>query len=75
MMKIIESKGIYDFRNKYVAHVIDENTGRPLNLNELEVYIGAIFGEDETSFIKWVNDQTNVFPTTLVSVLEKTWDR
>ncbi len=74
MMKIIESKGIYDFRNKYVAHVIDENTGRPLNLNELEVYIGAIFGEDETSFIKWVNDQTNVCPTTLVSVLEKTWD-
>ena len=74
MMKIIESKKIYDFRSKYVAHVIDEDTGRPLNLNELEDYIGAIFGQDETSFIRWVNDQKNVFPTTVVSVLEKTRD-
>ena len=74
MMKIIESKKIYDFRSKYVAHVIDEDTGRPLNLNELEDYIGAIFGQDETSFIRWVNDQKNIFPTTVVSVLEKTRD-
>jgi len=74
MMKIIESKKIYDFRSKYVAHVIDEDTGRPLNLNELEDYIGAIFGQDETSFIRWVNDQKNVFPTTVVSVLENTRD-
>ena len=73
-MKIIESKKIYDFRSKYVAHVIDEDTGRPLNLNELEDYIGAIFGQDETSFIRWVNDQKNIFPTTVVSVLEKTRD-
>ena len=74
MMKIIESKKMKDFRSKYVAHVIDEDTGRPLNLNELEDYIGAIFGQDETSFIRWVNDQKNVFPTTVVSVLEKTRD-
>ena len=74
MMKKIESKKIYDFRSKYVAHVIDEDTGRPLNLNELEDYIGAIFGQDETSFIRWVNDQKNVFPTTVVSVLENTRD-
>jgi len=74
MMKIIKSKKIYDFRSKYVAHVIDEVTGRPLNLNELEGYIEAIFGQDETNFIKWVNDQKNVFPTTVVSVLEKTRD-
>ncbi len=74
MMKIIESKKIYDFRSKYVAHVIDEDTGRLLNLNELEDYIDAIFGQDEMNFFKWVNDQKNVFPTTVVSVLEKTRD-
>lgn len=74
MMKIIESKKICDFRNKYVAHVIDEGTGRPLNLNELEDYIGAIFGQDETSFIRWVNDQESVFPTTVVSVFQNTRD-
>jgi hypothetical protein len=75
MMKIIESKRIYDFRSKYVAHVIDEDTGRPLNLNQVEEYIEAIFGQDETNFIKWVNDQKNIFPTTVVSVLEKTRDK
>lgn len=74
MTKMIESKKIYDFRSKYVAHVIDEDTGRPLNLNELEEYIEAIFGQDETIFIKWVNDQKNVFPTTVVSILERTRD-
>lgn len=72
MMKKIKSKRIYDFRSKYIAHVIDEDTGRPLNLNQLEDYVEAIFGQDDTNFIKWVNDQKNVFPTTVVSVLEKT---
>ena len=74
IIKIIESKRIYDFRSKYVAHVIDDDTGCPLDLNKLEKYIEGIFGEDETNFIRWVNDQKNVFPTTVVSVLEKTRD-
>jgi len=74
VMKIIESKQIYEFRSKYVAHLIDEKTGRPLNLDELEQYLGGIFGQDETNFIRWINDQKNIFPTTVVSVLEKTRD-
>jgi hypothetical protein len=74
VMKIIKSKGIYEFRSKYVAHLIDEKTGRPLNLDELEEYLDGIFGRDETNFIRWVNDQKNVFPTTVVSVIEKTRD-
>lgn len=74
IMKIIKNKGIYEFRSKYVAHLIDEKTGRPLNLDKLEEYLDGIFGEDETKFIRWVNDQKNIFPTTVVSVIEKTRD-
>jgi len=73
-MKIIEGKSIYDFRSKYVAHLIDQKTGRPLNFDELEQYIDGIFGKDEANFIRWVNDQKNVFPSTVVSVIEKTRD-
>jgi hypothetical protein len=74
VMKIIQSKGIHEFRSKYVAHLIDRKTGRPLNLDELERYVEKIFGHDDTTFISWVNDQKNIFPTTVVSVLEKTRD-
>ena len=72
--EIIECKGINKFRNKYVAHLIDKKTGRSLNLDEIEKYLDGFFGEDETNFIKWVNDQENVFPSTVVSVIEKTRD-
>ncbi len=75
IMKIIKSKGIHEFRSKYVAHLIDKETGRPLNLDELAIYLDGIFGEDDAKFIRWVNDQKNDFPNTVVSVIEKTRDR
>ena len=72
--KLIKSKKIYEFRSKYVAHITDEKTGRPLNPDELENYIQSIFGVDDSNFVRWVNDQVNEFPKTVVSVLEKTRD-
>ncbi|HYA12737.1 MAG TPA: hypothetical protein VEF33_00190, partial [Syntrophales bacterium] len=72
--KGIEAKKIYDFRSKYVAHLIDKETGRPLDLDQLDYYVASIFGEDERHFILWVNDQSKKFPETVVSVLERTRD-
>lgn len=74
MMKIIESKKIGDFRNKYVAHIIDNETGRPLNIEELDVYLKSIYGHDGSHFVSWVNDRKNNFPDTVVSVVARTRD-
>lgn len=74
IMKMIKGKRIDEFRSKYVAHLIDKKTGRPLNLDQLERYVEGIFGQVEAGLIKWVNDQKNIFPTTVVSVLERTRD-
>ncbi len=71
---MIKGKRIDEFRSKYVAHLIDKKTGRPLNLDQLERYVEGIFGQVEAGLIKWVNDQKNIFPTTVVSVLERTRD-
>ena len=73
-MKIIESKKIGDFRNKYVAHIIDNETGRPLNIEELDVYLKSIYGHDRSHFVSWVNDRKNNFPDTVVSVVARTRD-
>jgi hypothetical protein len=72
--KGIEAKKIYDFRSKYVAHLIDKSTGRPLDPDQLDHYVRNIFGDDERHFILWVNDQKKKFPETVVSVLERTRD-
>ena len=72
--KGIEAKKIYDFRNKYLAHLIDNSTGRPLDLDLLDHYLRDIFGDDERNFVRWVNDKIRSFPETVVSVLERTRD-
>ena len=76
VLKIIKGKGIKELRNKYFAHLIDKKTGRPLNLVEIEECLDRLFGngQDGTNFIRWVNGQKNVFPNTVVSVIEKTRD-
>ena len=75
LLKSIEAKKIDEFRNKYVGHIIDEKTGRPLNLQELEAYLNSIYGENEAHFVSWVNDQKNVFPNTVCSIIETTRDQ
>jgi hypothetical protein len=73
-VKTFKRKRIHEFRSKYVAHLVDKETGRPLNLDQLERYVAGIYGQDEAGFVRWVHDQKNVFPTTVVSVLERTRD-
>lgn len=74
LMKSVQAKKIDKFRNKYIGHIIDEKTGRPLNMQELEAYLSSIYGEDDSQFVSWVNDQKNLFPSTACSVLESTRD-
>ena len=74
LMKIIESKPIEEFRHKYVGHLLDKKTKRPLSVTELENIIPRIYGEDETIFLHWVNKRGRKYPETVVSILQKTRD-
>lgn len=53
----INARKICDLRSKYVAHVEDKKTKKPINLNDGEQLIKEIFGEtigDLSSFCDWV---------------------
>lgn len=74
IVRQINKKGIVEFRNKYVGHIRNRDTGRPLDVKELETYLTRIYGESEEIFISWINDHKNVFPSTVVSIVEYTRD-
>jgi hypothetical protein len=71
----INKKGIIEFRNKYIGHILEKRTGRPLDLINIETYLHRIYGNDDEVFIAWINDHKNIFPTTVVSVVEHTRTR
>jgi len=53
----IESRKIYQFRNKYAAHLLDNKTKLPLSLMEGERRLTAIFGStigELNDFCDWV---------------------
>ncbi|WP_151172763.1 hypothetical protein [Pseudoalteromonas ruthenica] len=54
----IENMKVYEFRNKYVAHVFDKETGKPIDLIAGKERLSAIIGsknEHVSDFYKWVN--------------------
>ena len=71
-MKIIGSKPIEEFRNRYVGHLLNDKTKRPLSLEEIIDVTSRIYGENEATFINWVNKKGRTYPETVVSILEKT---
>ena len=57
LRKEIQKRRICDLRSKYVAHVEDKKTKKPINLNDGEQLVKEIFGEalsDLSSFCDWV---------------------
>ena len=69
-------RGVVDFRNKYVGHIWDRDTGRPLTVAEVTSRLEGIVGGDEVEFLHWINHgPDNVFPRTVISIAEHTRDR
>jgi hypothetical protein len=69
----IIKRGIVQFRNKRVGHIWDKKQNRPWTIDETNAYFNSILSDDANAFLKWTHDPTNnVFPNTVVSILEKT---
>lgn len=76
LKKEIEQRGIRRFRNTFVGHIWDKKRARPLTADEVAEAADAIVKGDEDAFCRWCNDPDgNVYPNTVVSVIERTRDR
>ena len=76
LTKELRSRKIEDFRNTCVGHVWNKKKKRPLYNSEIDTALNLITKGDIAKFLKWVNDPSNnIFPNTVVSVVETLKDR
>lgn len=76
LMKELRSRKIEDFRDTCIGHIWNKKTKRPLYSSEIDVALKQITKGDINGFLKWVNDpNNNVFPSTIVSIVETVRDR
>ncbi|MDX9762878.1 MAG: hypothetical protein RBT82_12560, partial [Desulfomonilia bacterium] len=62
--------------NKHIGHIWDKDNKRPLHNSEILRRVNEITQNNIEEFLKWVNDPTdNVFPKTVVSIVETVRDR
>jgi hypothetical protein len=72
----ITSRGIINFRNTVVGHILDGNRNRPLTSQEVDQRLEQILGGNHEEFFLWINNpQYNSFPHTVVSILEHVRDK
>jgi hypothetical protein len=75
LRKEIDARGIRDFRNTVVGHIWDSELKRPLMRSEVDTRLAKVLGDDEQSFLIWINSPTdNVFPKTVVAICEAVRD-
>ncbi len=76
LLKEVDRRDIKRFRNTFVGHIWDTKHGRPLTNPEIEVAVTAIVEGDKDAFSTWCNDHKgNVYPVTVVSIVEHTRNR
>ena len=74
-VKLLEARKIIEFRNKYVGHIWDDEFKRPLAHSEILTRIESIYQNDLDGWLNWINNpRENVFPKTVLSVIESTKD-
>jgi hypothetical protein len=76
LRKELERRGVRDFRNTVVGHILDKKTKRPICKAELDAKLNKIFNGNYDGFLLWVNTPGgNLFPSTVVSIVEQIRDR
>lgn len=60
LVKDIDARNVRDFRNKYIGHVLDNDTKKPLSIEETDAFVDDIIKGDIASFILWVNNPETV---------------
>lgn len=75
LVKTINQKGIVEFRNKCVGHIWDKKSNRPLLNSEIMVRLDHMTNRDIGGFLSWLNNPSgNVYPSTVVSIVETVRD-
>lgn len=72
----IIARGIIDFRNTVVGHIIDDDTNRPLTSREIDERLERVIAGDREDFLRWINNPAaNNFPRSVVAITEHVRDR
>ena len=67
---------ITSFRNKYIGHIWNKDTKRPLSSKEISAYMEKITKGDRTNFLRWINNSgNNEYPNSVVSIISHVRDR
>lgn len=78
LKKEIERRKIYQFRSKYAAHIIDNNTNMPLSLSDGAKRYNEIVGEDVAAlvaFCDWIFPETDSgLSTSVILTVTRTRD-
>ena len=76
LFKEVQDRKVVDFRNKIVGHIWDRDQNRPVRTDEAMDRLAEVCRNDFKGFLKWINDPDgNVFPRTVVAIVEHTRDR
>lgn len=72
----VRRRRIDRFRDTVVGHIWDKKLNRALTSEEIEAASQAIVEGDPDGFVEWCNHPTsNLFPSTVISIVEHTRDR
>lgn len=72
----IAARGVVEFRNKVVGHILDDDTKRPLTPSEIDQLLEQVVGGDREDFLLWINNPAeNTFPDSVVGITEHIRDK
>lgn len=75
LTKTLTDRGVKNFRNRCIGHVLDKKTKSPLFPSEVNKELMEIIGEDLESFSNWVHDVNgDIYPETVASIVEEARD-
>jgi hypothetical protein len=73
LMKLLKDKKVPDFRNTVVGHIWNKDKKAPITEEEHDNYSKKIYGGNFETFLLWINNSnSNIFPETVVSIVEHT---
>lgn len=74
-LRDVNRRGVIEFRNKCVGHILDTDQQRPLIHSEIMARLGRMTGGDMSGFLNWIsNPKGNEYPLTSISVIQTVRD-
>jgi hypothetical protein len=76
LRKELEKRGIRDFRNTVIGHILDKKTKQPISAAELNAKLVKIFNGSSDEFSLWINNPAgNHFPESVIAIIEQIRNR